>query len=999
MRKTIEVFLSSVILVLIFDFSADSSALGFWGQAGSTTASITGTVTDEQGAIVAGAAIMARNLNTNLTRETYSGENGSFLISQLPPGAYELTSTAEGFTSRVLRIDLILGTTTLLNLVMKLGATSEIIEVTAMNAISEEKTESSSNNGRDRIDNLPINMRNFLDFSLTSPRVTKDRFPGQGVAATSGLSFNGQPARFNNITIDGVDNNEPFSGAVLSTLSQDAVQEFQVVSDGYSAEFGRAFGGVVNIVTRGGTNDFHGNIFGFLRNDRISARDVFSPFEPPYRQYQFGTTFGGPIRRDKAFFFTSFERLSVKQSRFVTISNDSVSAAQRLGFPLRNGPVPFSLGVTSVLGRADLRLTPNNTLYLRYNGGFNYNGALEPFGGQIGETNGGTQNLRDNSIAASNTYVNAQLKLVNETRFVYVRREQIVLPIDSAGPQVQIFAPEGLIVFGRRTLLPQPRKQRSNQIIDNVSLMRGRHQIKFGVDFSYTDAPVVTIPIVEGGVSIFTPLNFASAFGIPGAPVLTGLQTFDPTLRTSEQRFFLTMLSGILPNIIPGFPKGLQLADLSLPFAYIQGFGNAKTPITAKRFASFIQDDLKLKPNLLLKFGLRYDINRVTGVPENGGNISPRIAVSYRPKENINLHAAYGVFFTYPLLGASTVVLSTDSGNFKIPVVPFPFSTIPFALPAHRLPNSDQVPPDIPFIPQLSLIFRYQPDLRESYAQQATAGIDYFVTNNTAISLSYAFIRGIKLISVNNFNPIVHPIPGDPLTSAIVGRVDPTQGDVFIYTSSFDSYYNAATISLVRRFANRFGLTASYTFSKAIDNFQDFLRNELEVNDSLNIRNERGLSLQDVRSRFLLSGTWELSYTKRLLLRDFQLSGILALESGRAFNLLAGADLNLDGDNPPGDRPLGIARNAGITPGFASLDLRLTRSIGINENLKFQGFIEVFNAFNRVNISELNRLYPPDDKGNFNLPSQKNGRFIATRDRYRNAFSPRQFQVGFRFTF
>jgi hypothetical protein len=167
----------------------------------------------------------------------------------------------------------------------------------------------------------------------------------------------------------------------------------------------------------------------------------------------------------------------------------------------------------------------------------------------------------------------------------------------------------------------------------------------------------------------------------------------------------------------------------------------------------------------------------------------------------------------------------------------------------------------------------------------------------------------------------------------------------------------------------------------------------------LNIKDERGLSNLDVRSRFVLSGLWDLSYTKNRFLTGFQLSTIVTLNSGRPYNLLAGADLNRNGDNPPGDRPAGVGRNVGIKPGFANVDLRLTRTIAFGERYKFQGFVEVFNLFNRVNIDDIDRLFPPDEQGNFQLPPQDGGRYIVTPDRYRSAFAPRQFQFGFRVNF
>jgi hypothetical protein len=989
-------------LALIFLFVALCSHSYVWAQGSSTTASLTGSVTDEQGAVIGGATVTAKNIETNLSREALSGTEGNFLLQQLPPGDYEVTVLAEGFNTTSSRINLLLGTTARFDFVMKVGTTADIIEVVAANVMDDGKTESSTNIDTMRIETLPINRRNFLDFSLTSARVVADRVPGQGASATSGLSFNGQSARFNNITIDGLDNNDIGSGSVRSTFSQDAVQEFQVVSDSYSAEFGRALGGIVNIVTRGGSNDFHGNLFFFLRNDETSARDVFTPFKPEYKQYQFGTVLSGPIKKDKLFFFGSFERLSIKQNNFVTISDQSVRAAVRQGFTLRNGPVPFSVGTTSVLSRLDARLSDNDSIFVRYNFGGTYNGALEPFGGLIGETNGGIQNLDDNLVAVNNTYINTNLNLVNETRFLYNRRNQIVLPLE-AGPQVRIVAPEGQIIFGRGTFLPQPRQARTYQIVDNVSLTRGRNQIKFGIDYQRITTPGgnTKLPIFPGGLAFFQAIDFSAATGLPGLPFFTGLQAFDPASRTPQQQAFLTLLSSLLPAAFPGFPAGVPLTKLALPTAYFQGFGDPSLEIDADFFSLFFQNDIKLRPNLLLKAGVRYDVNKVTFMPDNDGNFSPRVALAYRPSKlpKMNVRAAFGVFFGIPLTGPSFAIQLTTSGQLKIPVIPFPFAVLPFAMQGHRLPEGNQIPAGTNFVPQLSQSFTYQPDLRNGYTQQASFGIDYLIANNTAVSLSYNYVRGVKLFGPRNINPVVRPIPGNPLQSAVVGRVDPTRGDLFQFESSFDSYFHGFTISVNRRLTNRFGFLVNYTFSKAIDNFIDIRTDLQEVDDPLQPRKERGLSLQDVRNRFVLSGIWDLNYTKNPFLTGFQISTILNLNSGRPYNLLAGQDLNLNGDNPPGDRPLGLGRNVGITPGFANLDLRVTKTVVINERYRFQGFIEAFNLFNRVNISDVDRIFPMNAQGGFNLPPKDGSRFIATEDRFRGAFAPRQFQLGLRFSF
>lgn len=996
MKKGSQLLLALGFLTLLPNTYAQSG--------GATTAKITGTVKDEQMSVVGGAIVKAKNIETNFTRETISAEDGSYVISQMPPGNYVVTVQADGFVSKSSNLELLLGNTALFNVSLTIGSTSQVIEVKADQVVASEGTESSTNIVQQSIDSLPINRRDFLDFSLTSARVTTDRAPGQGASATSKLSFNGQSARANNITIDGLDNNDNGSGSVRATFSQDAIQEFQVISDNYSAEFGRALGGIVNIVTRGGTNSYKGSVFFFTRNDTISARDAFTAVKPPYQQYQFGSTLGGPIKQDKAFFFISFERLSIKQNNIVTISDATVKAANNVGIQITNGPSPFSQAASNFLIRTDFRYSPNSIFYVRYNFGGAYNGALEPFGGLIGQTNSGIQKLNDNSLAISNTYVNTHLNFTNEARFLFGPRNQDVLPINE-GPQIRLVAPEGLVTFGRGTFLPQTRKMKTYQFIDNVSLIRGRHQIKFGVDYTYISLKDL-LPIFPGGLALFQPIDFSAATGIPGLPSFSGLETLDPSLRNPQQKAFLGLASSQFPILFPGFPRNVPLANLSLPTAFIQGFGSAMGELSTKLFSTFVQDDVRVKSNLLVKLGLRYDLYRVASVPNNNGNFSPRIGFSYSPKNlpNLRIYGAYGLFFATPLTGTSIGILLNNTNRLSFPAVPFPFAVLPFSRPTHHYPDSLQIPSDFPFDPSFNSKLTNQKDLRNSYAQHIDFSASYLINPSTLVSLSYNFIRGIKLYGPRNINPVVRPVPGNPVASVKTGRPNPNFGDISEFSSIFDSYFHGATVSLSRRLANNFTFLAHYTFSKSIDNTVDFRPDLQETVNSFRLDLERSLSLQDVRHRFVFSGLWNLDYSQNRLLKGYQLSTIVSVESGHPYNLLAGTDLNQSGDALTStDRPLvggvSIGRNAGILPGFTNVDLRLTKSMSFKENLKVFGFVEVFNLFNHTNISEVDRVFPPDSKGNFVLPSQDNGRFKASPDRYRGSFSSRQLQVGFRFIF
>lgn len=997
----------AIIMIAMLGFFSASSQnnLVLAQSSGSTTASVLGTVKDASGGAIAGATIVARQIETNFERSIQALEDGSYSLIQLPPGTYEIKVQADGFTQQVIKPTLTIGTTSLLEFSLTVGGTSEIIEVSADNivALDPNKTEKSTAIDRNAISGLPINRRNFLDFSLTTAGVVQDRLPLQGIQNTSGLNFNGQNARQNNITIDGADNNDLNSGSVRTTYSQEAVKEFQVVSNSFSAEFGRAQGGIVNIVTRSGGNQFSGSLFSFFRNDSLSARNAFTQTKSDFEQYQFGATLGGPIKKDKAFFFTSFERLSVADSLTVNILPATIASLNRMGFPARSGAIPFSEANTSFLARSDLKLSANDLLAVRYNYARSYDGRIEPFGGVRTESIGGQQRLRDDTLSLSNTYVSTTFNLVYETRFLFARRDLGVNAIDPFGPRLNITTTQGTVVAGRSTQLPAEREEFIYQIVNNVSLQRGRNQLKFGFDYIRVNLPKDTnqIPVGSAGQGFFTQLNFNPA-GAPFNPALffNGLQLFDPSLRSPEQKQFLTLLAQNIVRSTPGFPL-LDLPNLPIPTNFIQGFGDPFLSLNTNYFSTYVQDDIRIKDNFTLKLGLRYDLERLQYTPTNNGNFSPRVALAYQIRDNLNFTASYGIFHGVTPFSPIFRLAQQVVNNQVIPLLPFPFSIIPFSLPGRMFPQGNKVPPGVPVIRQLFTEADIQKDLRNGYTQQVNVGFNYVPARQTLVTVSYQYVRGIKLFLSRDINPVVRPIPGNPLQSRVLGRIDPTRGTVQNLESSGDSYYNALTIQAQRRFGSSFVFLANYTFSKALDNFVDYRVELVAYNDPLNLGGEKGFSVQDVRNRFVFSGLWTMNYTKNPILRDFQISNIVTLESGRPFNVGAGVDLNMNADIIPGDRPLGIARNAGISRGFASVDLRVTRKVNIKDNVSIEGFFEAFNLFNRVNpqLDFNSNVFPPGPDGRFNLPPQENGRFILPKERITFSFAPRQLQLGFRLSF
>src|SRR5438874_6997229 len=313
-RASMRVLLASLTVLIVV-----SAAMA---QAQSNAADLQGTVRDPNGAAVPNASIAARNTGTNIAREATSNDDGYYKIVNLPPGDYELNVKAKNYkTAIVPSVKLTIGQTINQDVPLEVGDLTATVTVTSVspNIVETTSTTIASVVDQQRIENLPINERNYLSFALTTSTVSRDAGRPIGPAPTTGLNFGGQRGRSNLVQVDGADNTDNSVNASRSTVSQEAVQEFQVVSNSFAPEFGRTAGGVVNVVTKSGTNKVRGNMFGFLRHKSYQARNAFAPIEdPPFTRTQYGFTLGGPFDRDRTFFFFAFEQRRRNESGFFT---------------------------------------------------------------------------------------------------------------------------------------------------------------------------------------------------------------------------------------------------------------------------------------------------------------------------------------------------------------------------------------------------------------------------------------------------------------------------------------------------------------------------------------------------------------------------------------------------------------------------------------------------------------------------------------------------------
>jgi hypothetical protein len=969
-------------------------------QARVTGADVHGVVRDQTGGALPGATVTATNLETNVARTTVSDGEGRYTIPALPPGRYKITGELSGFVGQGREVPLALGQLAEVDFTLRVsGGQEEVIVTAEVPVVDPTHSAVSTVVGQQQIENLPINGRNFISFSVITPGVTIDRTPEQGAAATSGLSFTGQRARSNNIMVDGLDNNDLVVGSVRATFSQEAIREFQVLTNSYSAEFGKASGGVVNIVTKSGTNELHGNAFLFFRDESLNARAHFEKFDvfgnridrpkAPYSQNQWGGTLGGPLRKDRTFFFLSFERNDVTASNFVNIDPAAAAVLRTAGFPVELGNVPYDFVSTEVLGKLDHQWRPNHSLVVRANWSDTTNENVEPFGGIVARSRGAVQLRTDWSLAASETDILGP-HWVNEARVQWGHQHQDINSLDpncggdcgsdesKGGPTLEL---PGVASVGRQRFTPQPRTNDRFQVTETLSFLSGDHSAKAGMDFNWIDNRNTRLPLAVGGRYIFSAL--------PAIP-------------------------GLLPTPI----TSVQALALGLPAAYVKGYGNSGSDYGYKDVSFFVQDDWRITPRLTLKPGLRYQkqfwdkaaytVSNVGGTtfsddfPSDSNDIAPRLALAWDPKGDgkTSVHAAYGIFYDNQISGVAGITRIIDGRNgIRTLVLTFPSSLAAWNAPGHNLPE--------PTTPYPSLVISIDPAMKTPYAHQAAVGVDRQLARELSIAVNGLWVRGKNQLGSIDYNPTIPSLGPGRRPNDIGGRAG-TSAAVLQYTSFGETWYKGVTLSLNKRFATRSQLLVSYTLSKAEDTSTDFQgasvvqdqgfgrdpANPTGLPVGFDASRERGAASHDQRHRFVLSGFYRFPL-------DIQLSTIVTAASGRPFTPLAGADLNGDGNGGafppdrarrnPADPSSSVRRNSQTMKGQFNVDARLSKRFGLGGHTNLEAIVEAFNLFDRTNFSEINNIF---GVGAFPDNPQRDAQGRVTYGMYEQALPPRQVQLA-----
>lgn len=873
-----------------------------------TSGTLSGRIEDSRGAVVSGANVTATNLETNQQLATTSDDEGRYRFPYLRTGAYDLKVEATGFAAVRKQLTVLIGQSLELAVKLDVAGVSEQVNIGSGDVplVETVRTQITETIRPREIQELPLNGRNYLDLALLIPGVSptntgsNQRFAETSAVPGQGLSIAGQRNLYNSFIVDGVSANDDAADLTGTYYSEEVIDQFQVVTSGGIAEFGRASGGVVNILTRSGSNDWRGNLYGFFRNQRFDARNPLAPTKDLLTQAQYGGTIGGPLRHDRTFFFTNFEQTRRNYSAVLTIApgavnsiNNRLRAVSYPGPSIETGVVPASFDTTNFFARIDHRINARNQLSARYSLYHIEAVNSRNVGGLNSVSRGTGINDTDQTLQVSNV-TTLSSRTINEARFQYTN-SRLDAPInDEIGPAVNI---SGVANFGTATFSPLARDINLLEAVDNVSTQFGEHSVKFGGGFLYNR------------LNIFFPGAFQGVYNF------TSLNNF---------------LNGVYSN-------------------YQQAFGVADQFQSNPNLGVFVQDEWRVSRALTINAGLRYDLQYLPDpIETDTNNIAPRLGIVYAPGDRKTvIRASYGLYYDRIPLRATSNALQRDGSKYLVAQL------APTQLGAPVFPNVLNVQPNA--LTTKPNITRIDPNIEVSYSQQGNFQIERELPWDAVVSVGYLHVRAKHIILSRNVN-----VPRFPASAGVpnLGRPDPNWGNISRFESSGNSYYDGMVISFNQRASRWATMRLSYTLSKTIDDAGNFFFSS--VQDNFNIRDDRGLSDNDQRHRLVVSGTLEApqdgnSHGPKRLLRGFQFGYIFTYASRLPFNVLLGSDRNFDTNL--NDRPVGVGRNAGRGFDFSSLDLRVSRRFRLTERVNLQLLAEGFNVLNRPNFGVPNNTF------------------------------------------
>jgi hypothetical protein len=996
-----------------------------------STATLQGIVTDQSGAVVANAKVIVRNQATGVERTVQTDHEGNYQVAALPVGDYRVEVQAAGFSPQIVTgLTLEVSRIVVQNVQLKVGGVAQEVNVTAEVQTVETATVTVGQViNQKTVQEIPLNGRRFVDLGLLIPGSVTPPQSGSLTSPLRGqgsLAFNTAGAREDtvNFMINGINLNDMSQNQITFQPSINTVQEFKVDNSTYSAEYGRNSGAIVNIATRSGTNQFHGEVFEFIRNEALDARNFFDGADkPPFKRNQFGAALGGPILKDKTFFFFSYEGLRQRQG--LTLNSNVPTAAERdsvtnptvLGLleyipqatrvdvdPATGNPVGrfFGSGTAPVdidqwTGDLTHTLGANDRLHGYY--AIQQDLRREPnLAGSTLPGFGDTRQARRQILTINETHTFSPT-LVNEARLGFNRIRITFTPNLQVNPAdfginngvtTPIGLPEIEIAGGNFSIggpsgYPQGRSDTVAVVSDTLSYQRGDHSFRFGGEFRR-----------------FYNNNFTFD---------TGSFTFTDTIDSDGN-----LISTGMENFLAGEATSFQVT-----------LGDRSSAIATGALGFFAQDSFKLRPNLTLDLGLRYDWNMTPSerfdrfvvfdpqtvslvrigsgreliYGQNDKNIQPRVGFAWDPLKDgkTSVRAAYAILADQP----TTNVVSPTSSNPDL-ATPFNVSNgTTFATALNSALAAGLAPASV------------DPDFKNAYVQSWNLNIQREITQGLGVTIGYFGSKGTHLRMSRNVN---QPINGGARPFTMLSSNSPIRpgtpiSNITEVGSPGNSSYNALWVTANKRLTRGLQFNASYTLSKSID-YNSLNGQGVVVQNSFDVRNDRGLSDFDARHRFVINALYELPLRGSRLSEGWQLSTIVQLQGGNPVTIVSGGSAftgvantirpDLVGPITYLDDPLNwfdasalaastahfgnLGRNVIIGPGFQTVDFSVLKNTKINERLRVQFRTEIFDLFNHANFGQPTRVF-----------GSTFGQITNTRFPTGDSGSSRQLQFALKFIF
>ena len=851
-----------------------------------TGSAIQGTVTDAQGAVMPGASVVVANVQTGWTRDVITDERGWYRATAITPGDYELRVTLQGFATQIRRgLTVTVGQEATVNIVLQLANVEESVTVTgAAPLVETTRSTLGATVTRDSLDNLPLITRNFAGLATLAPGVT-------GVGG-GGVTAQGQTDRSNSYMVDGVSNDQIVTAGNRGGFSLEAVREFAVMTNQFSAEYGLSSGAVFTVITRSGTNDLDGRLFMFHRGDALDAQNPFSKAQgsgkAPFSQQRFGGFLGGPIVRDRLHYFGSYEGSRQRETTVITATV----------VPLEERETPNPTDGHNAFIKLDGRLSDKHSTTLRYRADKNKstgNGIGGNGGLATRERGTNSDSLVQDVVGSLTTILSS--RALNEFRFQWGRHSTWTNTDGWSTPGMpEINRPSSR--SGKAYNQPQGRNENRLQFINNLTFTLDEHDLKAGADVSIIRAP-----------------------------------TFFP--RNGDGTFQFTTDRPFDPNDLTTYPT-----------QFTQSIADPNVDLDDDIYAFFLQDTWRVRTDLTISMGIRYDrenaFSRITGVPDDTNNFAPRLGAIWDPfgDGRTAIRGGYGLYIDQVFLNPPlNVVLAQRANDITIinPGYPDPFTrgTVQSATPSISVASEN---------------------IRTPESRSVSLGLKRELFSGVAVSADGVYSRGYNQFNNRDLNP------RDPATGT---RPDPRYLRITQYETEGHAWYSALLMSLEKRAGGKWpGFGVSYTMAKAIRDVEGFL---FLAQDQLNPAAEKSLASNNRRHQVVGRMNW-------LMPGGFQLAGILQYRSGSPWNVTTGRDNNADTEqndrpdlvNPSGDRydrntyygeftgRVGnLGRNANIGPSFVTLDARLSKVFTM-QRYRIEGFVEAFNATNKVNFGSPN---------------------------------------------